>query len=95
MRVLKYFALYCAILGGALAVAAVVAHVLIAREYRLNVTEQLTILAHNGEEAVERNPPGAPLRPALSRAFDAPDEGLAWIDLRGRTILRGTRSTRT
>lgn len=95
MRTLKYFALYSAVLTVALAIAAVAVHVLMAREYRLNVSERLTIIAHDGEEAVERNAPGAPLEPALAMVLASPDEGLVWFGDGARTGVRsGASETR-
>ena len=86
MRILKYFAFYSAVLTVVLAIAGVAVHVLMAREYRLNAAERLTIIAHDGEEAVERSGQGAALEPELHRVLGAPNEGLAWLDGRGRTL---------
>jgi OmpR-family two-component system manganese-sensing sensor histidine kinase len=91
---LKSFALYGAILGGALAVASVCIHLLLAHQLRLALPARLTIMAHEGEEALERAPRGAPLERALASVLDAPDEGLAWFDARG-TLVGKTGMTET
>jgi len=88
LRKFKHFVLYSLIVGAAFALAAVVIHLLVAREYRLNVAERLTIIAHNGEEAVERSPRGVQLEAALARALHASDEGLLWQDAHGRTVAQ-------
>lgn len=86
LRKFKHFVLYSLVVGAAFTLAAIVIHVLVAREYRLNVAERLTIIAHSGEEAVERNPRGVPLEALLARALHASDEGLLWQDAHERTI---------
>jgi len=86
LRILKSFLVYSAILGCVLVIGASAVHVLMAREYRLNVAERLTMIAHNGEEAVEENPPGRPIASALASALSAPDEGLVWLDANGRQV---------
>ncbi len=86
MPALRPFLAYCATLGCVLLAASVVVHLLMAREYRLNVTERLAIVAHDGEEAMEHVRPGSSADAALGRALDAPDEGLVWFDTRDRRI---------
>ncbi len=83
---LKHFAAYALTLGVVLAVAAIFVHLLVAREYRLNVAERLAIVAHDGEEALEHLAPGKPMEPALARVLGSPDEGLAWFDLHGHRV---------
>jgi len=93
LRTLKHFGAYTVIFGIAFGLAAVIVHLLLAREYRTAASMRLTILANGGAEAVENRGPRESIDDALAKIVGSADEGLIWFDTQGTP--RGTAGNTT
>jgi OmpR-family two-component system manganese-sensing sensor histidine kinase len=83
---LRHFGAYTAVLGIAFGIAAVIVHLMLAREYRNAASMRLTILANSGAEAVENLKPHESVDDALAEIVGSTDEGLIWFDARGKRV---------
>jgi signal transduction histidine kinase len=83
---LRAFLGYTAVLAVVFLLVALPVHVVMAYQYRVIAAERLKIMAHDGEEVVERVSPGQPLKAALASVLKSPDEGLIWYDAAERPL---------